>query len=153
MVGGAAGGRVADGQQLDLLHVDKVRARIPAHADAVTGDAGHVGGDQACAQIRPLFALAVSDAHLGVAGEAAGGDDDALAGCQGHCAAVLAGGVDADYAAVFDDQAGSGGIGHDLAQVAAAVKGLGEGLCQHNTILSTDMDYALYQIRQCKVWL
>ena len=78
-------------QQLNLIHVDQVRADGFCHQDAVAGIARHAGAAHVLAQVGPLLALAVLYAHLNVARKAAGSQHNAALGCEGVCIAILVG--------------------------------------------------------------
>ena len=127
-VGGHARPGVADLQQLDLIHIHQIRAGFLRHDDAVAGDGGHVGGDEAFAEVRPLLALAVLHAHFHVAGEAARGQHDALAGVQGDLVAVLRFGDHADNGAVIVGDEALAGRFHDDGHVVLRGEVVLEGL-------------------------
>ena len=124
---GGAGLRIAEGQQLNLVHVHQLRANGLRHEDAVAGYAGHVGGGQRGSEVGPLLAFAVLLAQFDIAGKAAGRQDDALVGHQGYGVAVPTGGVHTNHLVAVGNEALAGGV-HENLHVFTIGQRIGKGL-------------------------
>ena len=99
--------RLHGGMDLDLVHIDGVRAGLHGHGDALALRAGGVGGHEAVQ--RGL----IGGDHRQVRAEAAGSQDDGL-GVHHDLVAALAHGMDADGGSAFIQQDFiGGGVGQD----------------------------------------